>query len=353
MKRQTPLRLCLAVLCAGCAAAEQEVAPLPQWSFALEMIVPGNGSLVRPEDGVALPDGRLLVADQAHGLRLLSPDGSSRPFGNLAAAGYQHDPPRIVGGANSVALELSGTHVLVSDVYRGGIYRVDIASESSERVYQHRYGVNSARTDRSGGIWFTQSTQNTPERGEEELWRAVDSALADGALLYLAPPGPGGERAAVSLVEGLFFANGIALDEDAGYLYLAETLGGRVSRYRLDVAAGRVSDPQVVLEILGPDNIELDRHGRLWIAAPLRSEIVVLDPATDVARSVFRISSPESDRTIETIEGRLRDGLPWLDLMTPTLWEPGPGAITGIILSPADGPVYVTGLGTALIRLDR
>jgi hypothetical protein len=126
-----------------------------------------------------------------------------------------------------------------------------------------------------------------------------------------------------------------------------------VSRYRLDVAAGRVSDPQVVLEILGPDNIELDRHGRLWIAAPLRSEIVVFDPATDVARSVFRISSPESERTIETIEGRLRDSLPWLDLMTPTLWEPGPGAITGIILSPADGPVYVTGLGTALIRLDR
>jgi sugar lactone lactonase YvrE len=354
MIRLTPLLLCLAVLCAGCAAAEQEVAPLPQWSFAPEMIVPGDGSLVRPEDGVVLPDGRLLVADQAHGLRLLSPDGSSRPFGNLAAAGYQHDPPRVVGGANGVALEPSGAHVLVTDVYRGGIYRVDIASETSELIYQHQYGVNSARADRSGGIWFTQSTQNSPERGEEELWRAVDSAIADGALLYLAPPGHGGERgAAVPLAEGLFFANGIALDEDAGYLYLAETLGGRVSRYRLDVAAGRVSDPKVILEILGPDNIELDPHGRLWIAAPLRSEIVVFDPSSDVTRSVFRISSPDSERTIEAIEARLRDGLPWLELMTPVLWEPGPGAITGIILSPADGPVHVTGLGTALIRLDR
>jgi sugar lactone lactonase YvrE len=353
MTRQTALLFCLAMLCAGCAAAEQEVAPLPQWTFAPEMIVPADGSLARPEDGVVLPDGRLLVADQVQGLRLLLPDGSSRPFGNLAAAGYQHDPPRVVGGANGVALEPSGGHALVTDVYRGGIYRIDIARETSELIYQHRYGVNAARAGRSGGIWFTQSTQNNPERGEEELWRAVDSAIADGGLLYLAPPGPGGERAAVSLVEGLFFANGIALDEDAGYLYLAGTLGGRVSRYRLDVAAGRVSDPQVVLEILGPDNIELDRHGRLWIAAPLRSEIVVFDPATDVARSVFRISSPESERTIETIEGRLRDSLPWLDLMTPTLWEPGPGAITGIILSPADGPVYVTGLGTALIRLDR
>jgi sugar lactone lactonase YvrE len=353
MKRQTPLLLCLALASAGCAAAEQRVAPVPHWSFAPDMIVPGDGSLARPEDGIALPDGRLLVADQVHGLRLLFPDGSNRPFGDLASAGYLHDPPRMVGGANSVALEPSGTHLLVSDVYRGGIYRVHIASETSERIYQHRYGVNSARTDRAGGIWFTQSTQNTPERGEEELWRAVDSAIADGALLYLAPPGPEGERAAVSLVEGLRFANGIALDEDARLLYLAETLGGRVTRFRLDVAAGRVSDPKVVVEILGPDNIELDRHGRLWIAAPLRTEIVMFDPAAGVTHSVFRISTPESERAIETIEARLRAGLPWLDLMTPVLWEPGPGAITGIILSPADGPVHVTGLGTALIRLNR
>jgi sugar lactone lactonase YvrE len=352
VRRQSPLLACLVVVFASCASPGQEAAPLPHWSFAPEMIFPSDASLTRPEDGVALPDGRLLVADQAHGLRLVLADGSSRPFGDLASAGYLHDPPRVVGGANGIALEPSGTHVLVSDVYRGGIYRVDIASEASEQVHQHRYGVNSVRADRSGGIWFTQSTQNNPERGEEELWRAVDNAIADGALLYLPPPGPEGGRAAVPLVEGLYFANGIALDEDGGYLYLAETLGGRVSRFRLDVAAGRVSDPKVVLEILAPDNIELDRHGRLWIAAPLRSEIVVFDPATEATRSVFRISTTESERAIGSIEARLREGLPWLDLMTPALWEPAPGAITGMILPPADGPVHVTGLGTALIRLE-
>jgi sugar lactone lactonase YvrE len=353
LKRQTrPLWVCLAVVFAGCASAEGEGAPVPHWSFAPGMIVPSDASLMRPEDGVALSDGRLLVADQAHGLRLVLADGSSQPFGDLTSAGYLHDPPRVVGGANGVALEPSGTHVLVSDVYRGGIYRVDIASETSERVYQHRYGVNSVRADRSGGIWFTQSTKNHPERGEEELWRAVGNAIADGALLYLPPAGPEGERAAVPLVEGLYFANGIALDEDGGYLYLAETLGGRVSRFRLDVAAGRVSDPKVVLQILAPDNIEMDRHNRLWIAAPLRSEIVVFDPAAEATHSVFRISTPESRRTIESIEARLRDGLPWLDLMTPALWEPAPGAITGMILPHADGPVHLTGLGTALIRLN-
>jgi hypothetical protein len=39
--------------------------------------------------------------------------------------------------------------------------------------------------------------------------------------------------------------------------------------------------------------------------------------------------------------------------MTPALWEPAPGAITGMILPPADGPVHLTGLGTALIRLNQ
>ena len=39
--------------------------------------------------------------------------------------------------------------------------------------------------------------------------------------------------------------------------------------------------------------------------------------------------------------------------LTPELWEPSPGMTTGIILPPDDGPVYVTGLGDALIRLKR
>jgi len=34
------------------------------------------------------------------------------------------------------------------------------------------------------------------------------------------------------------------------------------------------------------------------------------------------------------------------------MWAPMPGLLTGIILTPGGGPVYVSGLGDALIRLD-
>ena len=353
--------LTAAVILVACSDAEREAAPppgeaieaLPSWSFSEEMIFPADHSLRRPEDGVVLSDGRLIVADQIDGLRLVRADGSSSPFGRFADAGYLHDPPEIVGAPNGVTLEPSGTHILVTDVYGGGIYRVDIATETTERIYQHRYGVNMARGDRHGGIWFTQSTENNPDNGEAELLRAVDVAIPDGALFYLPASEASGERAAVPLVESPYFANGLALDEEAGYLYVAELMAHRVLRFRLDAPAGQVSDQTVALEVSFPDNVELDQYSRLWIASPLRSEIVVFDTGAGTAESVFRLSTPESERLIEAIEARLREDVPMLDLLVPSLWEPGPGPITGMILSPDEGPVYLTTLGTALIKLDR
>jgi len=333
-------------------AAAQPAAPesFPHASLSPGMIFPGDRSLRRPEDAVLLKDGRLLVSDQLHGLVLLAPDGSSRPFGNLAAAGYQHAPPEVIGGANGLTLEPDGRHLLLSDVYRGGIYRIDVINETSALFYQHRYGVNMARRDGAGGLWFSQSAHNTPANGEEELWGSIASAATQGAVLYLAPGGA--PDAAVVAVDGLVFANGLALDEARGHLYLAETIGGRILRYRLDVATGTLTEPAVLLEGVAPDNIELDASGRLWIALPLRSEIITLDTDSGSQRSVFRVATPETEASLAAITERMAEGQPWLDLMTPALWSPAPGAITGMVLSPEGELRYVTGLGDALIRID-
>ncbi len=39
--------------------------------------------------------------------------------------------------------------------------------------------------------------------------------------------------------------------------------------------------------------------------------------------------------------------------MSPAMWAPLPGLLTGLILTPGDGPVYLAGLGDALVRLNR
>lgn len=342
-----------ALLISACIRpTEPERVALPHWSFAPEMIFPADRSLNRPEDGVVLADGRLIVSDQVHGLRLLNADGTSRPFGKFADAGYLHRPPEIVSTINGVTLEPSGTHILGTDVFRGGIYRVDVTTEVVEKVYQHPYGVNMARGDRNGGIWFTQSTRNGPEFGERDLFRSVDTPTPDGALFYLPPAQTGGMRLALPVVEGLLFANGLVLDEEAGFLYLAETFRG-VHRFSLDTIAGTVTDQTVMLEGIHPDNLELDGHNRLWIALPIASEIAVLDLASGELETVFSLLNPDKESVIDTVNSRIEEGMSWLELFGPSLWEPAPGAMTGMILSPDDGTVYVSGLGPALMRLER
>lgn len=341
-----------ALLCASPALAESSAPALPHWSFTPELIFPADRSLNRPEDGVVLPDGRLIVSDQLSGLRLLNPDGSGRAFGKFAEAGYRHAPPEIVSTINGVTLEPDGQYILGADVFRGGLYRVNVATEAVELIYQHPFGINTARADRRGGIWFSQSTRNGPEFGERDLFKSVDNPTPDGALFYLPPAKDGEARVAVQLVDGILFANGLVLDEDAGYLYLSETFK-RVIRYRVDTAAGTVTDQTTVLDGVKPDNLELDRHNRLWIALPLSSEIAVLDLATGKLEKAFSLLTPEKETLLTTIDARIKAGESWLELFGPPLWEPAPGAMTGMILSPNDGTVYVSGIGNALIKLER
>jgi sugar lactone lactonase YvrE len=329
------------------------LAGLPTWTYTpASMVFPADRPLDRPEDGVVLRDGTLLVADRAHGLRRVSVDGDARPFGRFVEAGYEHraDAP---GGASGVALEPNGTHVLVADVLRGGIWRVDIAAGRAEKLYQHAFGVNAAIRDARGGLWFTQSTRNGPQEGEPGLGRAIATPMPDGVVFHVPAEAIGRAGAAVPVAAGLYFPNGLALDGAAGRLYVAETMRNRVVRFRVDATRGRAAAPETVLEIAMPDNVELDREGRLWVASPLRTEVVVLDTATGASRQVFRVATPASEALIVEAQRRMAAGRSPLDLFGPELWAGAPGIVTGVAIAPGDGPVYLTGLGGALIRLPR
>ena len=333
-------------------ATEKTTEELPRWSFAQAMIFPADRSLVRPEDGIALPDGRLIVSDQVHGLRLVETDGSSTPFGDLAGAGYVHAPPDRNGGANGISLEPDGTHLLLADIHHGGIYRVDVETGATERVYQHHYGVNTAVRDSRGSIWFTQSTANAAEGDEARMWAAVDVPISDGALLRLASED--GKLAAMAevVIDSLLFANGLAIDEQAGLLYVAETTGGRVLRYRVDLTSGRLNERSVFAEIAA-DNLELDGEGYLWVASPLDNALVVVNTATGEHHTAFQVQTPAQQAQLVEFNRLGETGTSRRELITPDLWAPLPGIVTGLIVSSAGSPVYLTGLGDALVRLPR
>jgi len=348
---------CIAIM-SGCADRNSDRDPgdavaLPQWTFDASMVYPGDGSLTRPEDGVALPDGRLIVADQVYGLRRIEPDGTSEPFGEMVAAGYVHNPPEHSGGANGVSLEPGETHLLVADIFHGGIYRVAVATGETERVYQHGYGVNTAVRDSRGAIWFTQSAHNTAEDGEARMWASVDIPSPEGALLRLGTEAGLLAGEAEVLVDSLYYANGVVIDETSGHLYVAETIGGRVWRYRVDLDSGQLSERSVFVDGMEPDNLELDGEGHLWIALPLSNGLLVVDTETGAQHTAFRSLTPAQQETNEEFVRRGQSGTSRLELLTPALWAPLPGLVTGLIVSPGGGPIYLTGLGNALVRLPR
>lgn len=348
----------LCAMAVGCGAGDTrnettESAALPTWAYDSTMVFPADHSLARPEDGIALPDGRLIVADQVHGLRMVELDGTSKPFGTLPATGYAHRPPAHNGGANGISLEPGGTHLLLADVFGAAIYRVDVSSGVTEKLYQHRYGINTAVRDSKGAIWFTQSSHNTPEEGEPRLWAAVDIQRPEGALYRLGAQDGRLATEATLLIDSLLFANGLAIDEAKGHLYLAETTGGRVLRFRVDFDAGTLGDRSVFVDSAAVDNLELDGEGSLWAVLPLNNELLVVNTTTGARHSAFRAVTPAQQEVVAEFVRRGQTGMSRMELFTPAAWAPLPGPITGVIVSSRGGPVYLTGLGKHLLKLPR
>jgi hypothetical protein len=123
--------LFFAFTCMNCASkkssnpaeiSEKTTFGLPYLTYHKENLFPGNGSLLRAEDGAALEDGRIVVVDQAKGLRLIEKDGSNRPFGNFAAVDFSLDAPENTTAPNGINLEPDGKHLLMCDVANGKIY---------------------------------------------------------------------------------------------------------------------------------------------------------------------------------------------------------------------------------------
>jgi len=356
MKRT--LIVSLAGLClAACAQpstetpAETPAAPAA-WAFEDGEIFPADRSLQRPESGVVLADGTVVVVDQRTGLAAIAPDGSVRPYGNFSDAGYSHLPPDYAAGPNGAAFEPDGRHILTADVFTGSLYRTDTETETTTLIYQHPFGINYARRDSTGAIWFTQSTENAPPNSEERLFAAIDAPIPDGGLFRIAPvPDDASLPEPEAILSGLAFANGFVIDEGRGQLYLAETVGGRILGYRVDLATGALTGRRVVAEVLTPDNVEQDAGGRLWVASPMSSAVMQVDPETGETRKIFSAQTDAGAAIVTEFVRRGEAGEPALDLLGPDVWEPMPGLVTGIILAPGGGPIYISGLGDALLKI--
>ena len=327
------------------SSTEKSIEQLPYLTYQKENLFPGDGSLLRPEDGVSLEDGRLIVVDQANGLRLIEKDGSNRPFGNFSAAGFLHLPPEQVAGPNGMILEHDGKHVLMSDVADGKIYRVNIVTEIVEMIYDHPYGVNTIYRDKTGAIWFSQSAEST---NLGEMFQAANTPVPTGAVFRMSdlksPP--------VKIMDSIYFSNGITMDKDEKHLFVSETMMDRVHKLEVDTKTGEANYIGVAANVGSPDNILIDQEGRLIVASPIYNQVIAIDFKNHSQHVIFDGSTKENLKKTNEWNRRSHLGLERLELLSPDLISPLPGLLTGMFFSKDGKTLYLGNLGKDLVKLD-
>ena len=341
--------LFLLFLIVSCSV-EDNLPKKASWNISDGAEYPEGGKLSRPEDGVMLLDGTLIVADQRYGLAKIDLFGKVSPFGNFEALDYEHNPPKVESAPNGVHLTPDKQYIITADVFNGKIYKTSIQNNSSEIIYAHKYGVNTAREDSTGSLWFTQSTEN---QNEERLFGALDKAIPDGAL-YRLPISEDGTLSMPELIlENLYFANGFYIDEERGKLYLSEMMKNRILVFDLDLSTGALSNQTTLVVMPTPDNMELNSQGQLWVASPLSNQIYSIDPENGKSYVVFDAQTQIGLENMEEGIRLMEIGNGFTQLLSPELTGEMPGLLTGLIIGDNSQSFYVANLGNALIKVTK
>ncbi len=160
-----------------------------------------------------------------------------------------------------IELDLDG-RLLVCDVDRG-LLRVDTRSGAVETVVREVDGVpmvfcNNAAVSADGTVWFSDSSRFY---GIDDYESDIVLATRSGRLLRLDPDGT-----LTTVLDGLDFANGVALAADESYVAVAESGACTVVRLWLTGEKAGTRD-HLVPELPGyPDNISGGSDGLVWVA---------------------------------------------------------------------------------------
>jgi hypothetical protein len=212
---------------------------------------PGLG----PEDAVIAEDGTVYSALRDEGLLLRVKPGEARA-----------EVVATIGGRGLGVELLADGRVLVCNADLG-LQAVDPQTGRVEalleRVKGEPFGVcNNASVARDGTVYLSESSRRYRL---ERYRRDIVEDTRTGRLLRWRP---GGEPEV--LLDGLAFANGVALDPEERFVLVAETGKGRI--HKVDLSSGAAS---VFAEVPGfPDNLSVGEReaptgGPLfWVALP-------------------------------------------------------------------------------------
>ena len=243
-------------------------------------------------------------------------------------------------GGRPLGIELLGDHLLVCDAERG-LLRVDPGSGTVDVVLDRVDGrpmrfCNNAAVAADGTIWFSDSSLH---HGVVQWKEDFVQDTRTGRLMRLDTDGT-----LTVVLDGLAFANGVALAADGSYVCVAETRGRTV--VRLWLTGPRAGERDLLASDLPgyPDNISRGSDGLIWvtIASPVDGLVERLGSAPLALRkAITRIPEalqPKPKRTIR-VQAYADDGRLVHDV---DIDHPGYHMVTGV--REHDGRVWMGSL---------
>ncbi len=244
------------------SAATQIVLP----AVALDDVTFLGKGLVRPECVLATRAGELYTADWRGGVAHLRADGSQALYTGRLPDGATPRP-------NGIALRANGNFLFAElGEAAGGVY--ELARDGSVRAFALRADgldlppTNFVHEDAHGRVWITVSTRKTPRAA------AYRADVADGFIVLC------DARGARVVADGLGYTNEALPSPDGKFLYVNETFGRRLTRFRIATDGGLHAREVVTRFGAGtfPDGLAFDADGGVWITSVVSNRIIRVAP---------------------------------------------------------------------------
>lgn len=224
---------------------------------------PVGVDLHRPECVVTAPSGDVFVPDWRGGVTRIAADGSQESW--LAnAAGIDLRP-------NGIALARDGSFLLANLADAGGVWR--LRRNGSLEPFLTEIGglpvppANFVTIDDRDRTWISVSTRRVPR---EQAWRPD---LADGFVVLVE-----GSRARI-VADRLHYTNEVRPDPTGAWLYVVETFGRRLTRFRIN-PDGTLGERQMVVTLghgCFPDGFAFDPGGAIWLTSLISNRLLRVD----------------------------------------------------------------------------
>ena len=294
-----------------------------------------------PEDLAVAADGTAWTTDDAGHLYRLA-EGALELVADL--------------GGRPLGLEPHpGGGLVIADSYRGLLRWTEAGGAE---VLAERIGdmpilyPNQVAVARDGTIWFSSSSQRFDPKAEGgTLASSVMEIWEQGRTGIVARRDPDGGLEVV--MDGLSYANGLALSPAEDFLLVAET--GRAAIHRLWLTGEKAGTAEPLIENLAgyPDNIQAAGDGTYWvgIASPRLALAERLMPYPLLRKVIWRLGpavrpAPVHHGILARIDGEGRVLATYQDPTGEVMWIVTGAATVG-------DSVYVTSLeGRALGRLE-